>query len=46
MPYQVERRSGQTMARDNQQGSLWASILAILAVACGFGALYLPLAFR
>jgi len=34
------------MSRDNQQGSVWASIVAVLAVACGVGVLYLPLALR
>jgi hypothetical protein len=33
------------MLRENQQGSLWASIVAVLAVAGGVGVLYLPLAF-
>lgn len=35
----VERMA---MPRENQQGSLWASIVAVLAVACGVGVLYLP----
>jgi hypothetical protein len=34
------------MAPHQQQGSLWASIVAIVAVACGVGVLYVPLAFR
>ena len=34
------------MSREDQQGSVWASIVAILAVVCGVGVLYLPLAFR
>jgi hypothetical protein len=34
------------MSRDNQESSLWASIIAVLAVACGVGVLYLPLALR
>jgi hypothetical protein len=34
------------MTRDNQQGALWASILAVLAVVCGVGVLYVPLALR
>jgi hypothetical protein len=31
------------MTRENKQGALWASIVAVLAVACTVGVLYLPL---
>jgi hypothetical protein len=37
---------GAIMTGDYQQGSVWASVLAVLAVACGVGALYVPLALR
>ena len=31
---------------DQNEGSMWASVVAIMAVAGAIGALYLPLAFR
>jgi hypothetical protein len=31
---------------DQNQGSTWASVMAIIAVVGAMGALYLPLAFR
>jgi hypothetical protein len=32
--------------RDNDQGSLWANITAVVSVACMIGALYLPFILR
>jgi|tagenome__1003787_1003787.scaffolds.fasta_scaffold17125854_2 hypothetical protein len=31
---------------DQNEGSMWASVVAVIAVAGAIGALYLPLAFR
>jgi hypothetical protein len=31
------------MIRENVQGSTWASVVAVLAVTCAIGVLYLPL---
>jgi hypothetical protein len=31
---------------DQNEGSMWASVVAVMAVAGAIGALYLPLAFR
>ena len=31
---------------DQNEGSVWASVVAVIAVAGAIGALYLPLAFR
>jgi len=34
------------MLRDENQGSTWASIVAVLAVTATMGALYVPLVLR
>ena len=34
------------MDRDNNQGSAWANILAVVVMTCTVGALYLPLFLR
>lgn len=34
------------MDHTNDQGSLWATVTAVVAVACIVGALYLPLVLR
>ena len=31
---------------DQNEGSVWASVVAVIAVAGAIGALYLPLSFR
>ncbi len=31
------------MVREDVQGSTWASVMAVLAVTCAIGVLYLPL---
>jgi hypothetical protein len=31
------------MIREDVQGSTWASVMAVLAVTCAIGVLYLPL---
>jgi hypothetical protein len=31
------------MIREDAQGSTWASVVAVLAVTCAIGVLYLPL---
>ena len=31
---------------DQNEGSVWASVVAVIAVAGAMGALYFPLAFR
>jgi hypothetical protein len=34
------------MLRDNDQGSMWSSVVAVLAVVCAISALYAPLVLR
>jgi hypothetical protein len=35
-----------TMERDQEAGSTWASVVAVMALAGTVGVLYLPLVFR
>ena len=37
---------GRVMAREHEQGSIWASVVAVVAVSCTMGVLFLPLAMR
>jgi hypothetical protein len=37
---------GKTMTTDNDQGSIWATIVAALAVTCTVGVLYAPLVLQ
>jgi hypothetical protein len=34
------------MDRNNREGSAWASLIAVVAVSCTMGVLYLPLVLR
>jgi hypothetical protein len=37
------KASGQTSSHTDDQGSFWATTIAVLAVACTIGVLYLPI---
>jgi hypothetical protein len=38
--------SGEDMDRDDNQGSIWANVLAVVVMTFTVGALYLPLVLR